>query len=417
MFFRSTLRGQKGGVLLIAFVLSLLFGGLTAQAQDRMPTQTIIENELAQAIEYIFQEDYAKADSVSSALVNRFPQHPAGYFMKGILEWKRGYYLEDFNKYNKKTLKWLKKAVDVAKKNIKKNPNDASAYFFGGGAYGYQGSVYARKKSWLKTGYAAFRGIRYLEKAIELDSTLYDVYYGSGLYHVLASHQAGVVKWIQKLLPIPSGDEQLGIRYLQLAAEKGHFTNLAALAALAMAYVYYEERYDEAIALLEPLVHRYPKNLDFSTSLINAYFYKGLTEGATDWNRLLELVHYTESYVRSRNYQLDHWWRDKLEFIAGYSFYMKGQFELAEPLLREYCTKHSKKGDSYLTGLGYLTLGKMADLRGNRQLAITFYKKVQKYEAMGNEKAIAAQLIAAPFHGEKPLIRFVGAYAELPDRP
>jgi len=404
----------------LAILLSLLFllflqnPGFT---RERSRSQTVIEDELAEAIELIFQENYSQADSVCTALIDQFPRHPAGYFMKGVLFWKQGYYMKNYDQYNKTALKWLGRAVKIAKKNIKENPNDASAYFFGGGAYGYQGSVYARRKSWLKTGYAAFRGIRYLEKAMALDSTLYDIYYGSGLYHVLASHQPGVVKWIQKLLPIPNGDEKLGIRYLKIAAEKGKFTNLAALAALAMAYVYYDERYDDAIALLEPLVRRYPRNLDFGTALINAYFYKGLTDGSINWDRLLALVQHVENYVRAQNYQLDPWWSDKLEFITGYSLYMKGQFALAAPLLKDYCDKYSKKGASYLTGLGYLTLGKMADIAGNRQLAINFYKKVQKYEAMGNEKELAAQLLLVPFRGEKPLVRFVGAYAELPDRP
>ncbi len=408
-------KGRYGIVLAVLF--SLFFLQNPGIARDRSSSQTSIEDELAEAIELIFQENYQEADSVCSSLIHQFPGHPAGYFMKGVLLWKQGYYMKNYDSFNKRALKWLGKAVKVAKKNIKENPKDASAYFFGGGAYGYEGSVYARRKSWLKTGYAAFRGIRYLEKAMQLDSTLYDIYYGSGLYHVLASHQPGVVKWIQKLLPIPSGNAELGVRYLQMAAKKGKFTNLAALAGLAMAYVYYDERYDDAIQLLEPLVERYPRNLDFNTALINAYFYKGLTEGTVNWDRLLALVHHTENYVLRRGYSLDPWWSDKLEFIAGYSLYMKGQFALAAPLLKEYCDKYSKKGASYLTGLGYLTLGKMADLAGQRQLAIRYYKKVQKYEAMGNEKQLAAQLLTAPFQGERPLVRFVGAYAELPDRP
>jgi tetratricopeptide (TPR) repeat protein len=406
----------------VAFSLVILFGTggpLTAgNPPNGSASRAIarIESRLATAIEYIFREDYAVADSICEEIIADHPDHPAGYFMKGILYWKKGYYRPNYDDYNDSTLYWLKKAIKIAKKRIKKNPQDASAYFFGGGAYGYEGSVYARRKKWLKTGYAAYRGIRFLEQSRALDSTLYDVYYGSGLYHVLASHQPGVVRWIQKLLPIPSGNAELGIRYLQIAAQKGRFTRLAALAGLAMSYIYYDNKYQEAINLLEPLVDRYPANLDFLLSLINAYFYQGLV-AETDWKRLQQLIRHTRVTLNNRNVQIDRWWLDKFNFMEGYAHFMLGHLTEAKLLLEAYTLQYSEKGESYLTALAHLTLGKIYDLEGNRSRAVQHYRKVSKYEQMGNEREIARYLLSHPYTEESAATRFRGAYAELPDRP
>jgi tetratricopeptide (TPR) repeat protein len=403
------------------FIISLfLFANFDIFAKEEPKTEQflpLIDKPLSQTIEYIFIEDYASADSVCKSIIQKYPEHPAGYFMQGIKHWRKSYFLNNYNDYNDSTLFWLKKAVKIAKNRIEDNSEDPLAYFFAGGAYGYEGSVYARRKSWISTGRAAYRGIRSLEKSMQLDSNLYDIYYGSGLYHVLASHQPGVVKWIQKILPIPEGDSNLGVSYLQLAIEKGQFTSLAAKAALALAFVYYENRYQEAIELLDPLVETYPENLDFLTSMINAHFYRELSDPVNDWDSLLKYVNQIRSVVKKKDLDFQRWWLDKFDFIEAYANYIQGDYLQAETMLTKYCNKYSKKGKSYLAGLGFLTLGKLADLNGNREQAIKFYKKVKKLENMGNEKQLAKLFIETPFQKESETTRFLGTYVDLPDRP
>jgi tetratricopeptide (TPR) repeat protein len=61
----------------------------------------------------------------------------------------------------------------------------------------------------------------------------------------------------------------------------------------------------------------------------------------------------------------------------------------AKEMLAAYCKEYPDKGDSYLTGLANLTLGKICDLQGQREQALKYYKKVSKFEQMGNEKLLA----------------------------
>ncbi len=398
--------------------LSLLFAGnLFGGKKKRANYLPLIEKSLSETIEYIFEENYSSADSVCQVLIDEYPGHPAGYFMKGIMYWRQGYFRNDYNKYNDITLSWLKKAEKIAKENIKQNPDDAIAFFFAGGAYGYEGSVYARRKSWLKTGRYAYKGIRSLEKSMQLDSSLYDIYYGSGLYHVLASHQPGAIKWIQKLLPIPTGNSQMGLDYLKVAIEKGTFTNLAAQSALAMAYVYYEKKYQNAIELLNPLVKKYPRNLDFLTTLINAYFYRELSLHTNEWQPIAKRIKQVRLIVKNKGLNFQRWWLHKFNFMEAYMQYMNGHYLIAEAMLSAYCEEYPDKGDSYLTGLAYLTLGKIYDLQGKRERAVESYKKVSKFERMGNEIQLARLFLSSPFSGEANAPFFTGAFVDLPDRP
>ena len=97
--------------------------------------------------------------------------------------------------------------------------------------------------------------------------------------------------------------------------------------------------------------------------------------------------------------------------------YMSGQYRSAEAMWSGYCEEYPDKGDSYLTGLAYLTLGKIYDLQGKRERAVESYKKVSKFERMGNEIQLARLFLSSPFSGEANAPFFTGAFVDLPDRP
>ena len=162
-------------------------------ANDKKHEFDQIQLKLSETIDWIYREDYVTADSVSQSIIDQYPESPSGYFMMAVISMKKGFYLKNYEEYNDTTMMWLKQAIDKSKKQIKIYSHDANPYFFAGGAYGYEGAIYARQKKWIKTGLSALRGIRYLETALAMDSTLYDIYFGSGLYHVVAGNQKGIV--------------------------------------------------------------------------------------------------------------------------------------------------------------------------------------------------------------------------------
>ena len=348
-------------------------------------------------------------------MVERNPDHPVGYFFKGLVSWRRSYIIKEYKSYDDEIKSQLKLAIEAADRILKEDGGNAEAFFYRGGAYGFIGTLHIRDRSWIKAGIDAIKGIRSLQKAYENDPRMYDIYYGFGLYHTVAGNSAGIVRFVQKLIPIPEANAERGMEYLRLAHEKGMYTRTAALAFLGSAYIYYEDRFQDGIDIYEPLVSRYPRCIDFWLSLANGYFYQGLTRPEGRWGKLLEIVAEVREEARRREMELLPWWENKLLFIEGYARYSLGEHEKARSILTEYSKIYPKKG-SYLTSLGELTLGKLADLAGTRENAVKHYKRALKLERFGNLEELAKHYIDEPFTGETPEWRFIGMMVDLPDR-
>lgn len=404
-------------LLSLGFVIFVTCLYSICKANDNKFDYKNIESKLAETIDWIYREDYQSADSVAQAIITQSPESPAGYFIRAVISMKKGYLLKNYEDFNDTTILWLKRAIDKSKKQVKKNSNDANAYFFAGGAYGYEGAIYARQKKWIKTGMSALRGIRYLETAMALDSTMYDIYFGSGLYHVVAGNQKGIVRFIQKLLPIPTGDAKLGFEHLNIAVDKGNFTNLAAIETMAFAHIHYSKKFGVAIKLLNSLLDRYPTSIEFYNMLVNARFYQALNYNENEWQKLKKDLFAVRNFIKDRKIDLYPWYLHKFDFMEAYIHFTEKNYTKAQLQFEGYIEQYPRKNKSYLTSLSYLMIGKIHDLQGNRKAAVAAYKKVKKHETFGNEKKLADLFIKSPYKGETFHTQSRGVLTDIPDRP
>lgn len=386
---------------------------------------TISKNAIAQeqvtpihqVIYLIFNEDYHQAEQILDSLMQATPDNPESFFYYSLIPWRQSAFVEDIKNFDKLTQRRLEKCIEVAEKLLEIEPENAVAYFYRGGAHGYLGSMYARQKRWLKTGYHAWKGTSDLEKAAELDPEMHDTYYGLGLYHVMAAHQSGIVRFIQKLLPIPNGDARKGLEYLQLAIQKGNYAPVPARSALAFAYLHFETDYQKTLDTLAPILKIHPTSTDLLIMQINALFNREFVQPANSWKEILFYLDNFEKLAVHRKMQLSDWWHSKLQFIRGYAYYSLGQYEQAEKIIAQYNAQQKSDDENYLLGVGYLTQGKMTELQGMRNSAIEYYHKAQKCREMGNLKEIAEHLQENPFNGENEQTRILGIFTELPERP
>ncbi len=372
---------------------------------------------LNRAIDFIFKEDFARAMSLLDTLIQDKPTDPTGYFFRGVSYWRESTLLAEWTQHDQLQQKWLEQCLQVTRVALKKDPHDANALLYQGGAHGFLGTMYARQKNWFKTGLHAWKGMRALEQVLELAPQNFDSYYGLGLYHVMAGHQTGVVRWLQRLLPIPTGDAARGIDALKVAAEKGKYTSTAARAALALTYLYFEHDYQQAIDILEPLSAEYSESIDFLSMLVNARFNREFTHPHGEWQALILCLDRLEEKYRLRKLTPNPWWRKKMQFMRGYAAYHLDQLDVAQDLLERYAHNYVKNGGSYLTGLSELTLGKIFDRRGQRHQAQQKYVLALQQEKLGNVAQLASYYLRHPFTRETPTWRVRGAHSELPNRP
>ena len=127
-----------------------------------------------------------------------------------------------------------------------------------------------------------------LERALQIDPTLSDAYFGIGLYHYYAAVAPAYAKVLRWLLFLPGGDREKGLAEMLDARERGEIVGGEADFQLQQVYLWYEQRPYDAIALLESLDERYPNNPIFLERIAKAEdeYLHDLDASADAWRTL-----------------------------------------------------------------------------------------------------------------------------------
>ena len=234
---------------------------------------------------------YEEAIETFRELINHYPDHPIGYFYVAAVYdlINQNYRITTFEDAYEEA---IDRAIEKGEKYLSKQPRDALAHFYLGGAYGFRGLHKVRKRQWLQVFADGYRGLRHLQISLKLRPDLYDAYYGLGLYHYWRSAMAGVLRY----LPLISDTRQKGINELRLAIEKGRYVKIECSFALAAVY-YNEARYDSALAIYDTLYARFPNDP-------SAIYMRARTlEKLGRWEEVLELSKHLLDMITSYPHQ------------------------------------------------------------------------------------------------------------------
>jgi len=141
-----------------------------------------------------------------------------------------------------------------------------------------------------------------LERALELDPSLDDAYFGIGLYHYYAAVAPIYAKLLRWLLALPGGDRVQGLAEMMRARERGAILRGEADFQLQQIYLWYEARPRDALALLESLDARYPTNplfLERIADLFDTYLHDR-DRSAEAWSTLRDRAHARRVYDAAR---------------------------------------------------------------------------------------------------------------------
>jgi tetratricopeptide (TPR) repeat protein len=235
-------------ILLITGLASLVL------AQEKTLHQLALEG-----IDYASTLQYKKAVAVFDRMIAREPENPQGHFLKSAVY----FWMFSADMHNEALGEEFKnlslEAVEVAEKRLDKDEDDIDALFYLGGAYGSLGRYYGLTKSYINAYWYGKKGMNILEDVVERDSSYWDAYLGLGIYHYLADVLPKFVKVLSFILGI-DGDRARGIRELNMAVEKGTYTQTEAMFFLGAIYTYRERDYNRAIDIWNRLLKRYPDN-------------------------------------------------------------------------------------------------------------------------------------------------------------
>jgi hypothetical protein len=268
---------------------------------------------------------------------------------------------------------------------VARNKNDADALYFLGAYYGvmagYEASVARKFFSAMRNG---SRCVEAHEKTLKIRPDYYDAYLSIGVYDYIAGSLPFGYRIMATMVGV-RGNKKRGIGRLQSIIDNNAQTADDAR-ILLVAILRNENRYDEALAVLDQLCSKYPRSyllkLERASALVTL---KRLDEAYAVFDGLLkdpvaasarDLIHYQYAEALARN--LEHK-RAAAEFTAVCQI---------------------DKGDPSLATVSRLRAAQMCDLAGNRQEAIAHYREVLARPNVYDTKQQAERGLNRPFMGK-----------------
>ncbi len=244
-----------------------------AQATDSTARlEELIDSTLAETYNYRFND----ALETTSEMISSYPEQPEGYLYRCGVYWKM---LEegcaspgDSVKRKIKTL--VDKACTLSAARVDTSRRDIRALFYYAGALVYRARYEMMKSDWLAVMSDGLKTRKLLEEAVRIDSTFYDAYSGIGAFNYYAAHIPWYLKPIALVMGI-SGNEEVGIDQLKIAARLGKYSRTEAAEFLASVVYPNKGNFGRAVKLMLDLHREYPGNLNFVRTICSTYYRMG----------------------------------------------------------------------------------------------------------------------------------------------
>ena len=226
----------------------------------------------------------------------------------------------------------------------------AEAWFYLGGSIGARAQWRALRGETLAAARDGKRIKEALERALALEPTLQDAYFGIGLYHYYAAVAPAAARMLRWLLLLPGGDR------------------VEADYQLHLVYLWYEKQAPRALELLTALAERYPHNPHFPQQIgeIEDRYLERHTASLHTWETLLERA-------RSRQVAESDMAQARAQLGVALELYHLGQLEEAIPHLRSVIDTRPRAPVG-AEAVAQLQLGYVYDRLSRRDQAVAAYR-------------------------------------------
>jgi tetratricopeptide (TPR) repeat protein len=256
----------------------------------KAPVDTVFDIQLTKILQVTFTDRYEEIQPLIDSLITANREAPAPYFFKAasLQGWMSSYRI---NKFEKEVEESVDHVIEKGKLLLEKG-DDPWVHFYLGGAYGYRGFARFRKHNWIGAYKDAKRGIGHFEKALEVDSTLYDVYLGLGSYYYWRTAKS---KFIRIIAFWMSDQRELGLDQLRFTIKHGRYAVNESIYVLLASY-FDAEQYENAMEILNMAKER--KEI---ANLTDLYFQGRLMNQFGRWAEVDSV--FNEIYHRIKDYK------------------------------------------------------------------------------------------------------------------
>lgn len=205
-------------------------------------------------------------------LEQEMPDNPLGYLLEAEAEWWRIWCASAEFKYGMTMARHHEKApgdqhyldlttmaYSLAEAGLR-TQNSAEMHLYAAMADALASRLYGLRSEYRATARVGVRARANFQAAVALDSALGDAYSGLGLYNYYVDTLSTLAKVLRFFMGIPGGSKEEGIRQLERGIQEGQLSPPLARFYLALNLENYDQKYDEALQIIGPLVNKYPEN-------------------------------------------------------------------------------------------------------------------------------------------------------------
>jgi predicted Zn-dependent protease len=227
-----------------------------------------------------------------------------------------------------------------------------------------------------------------LDRVQELDPGNVDAVAAEGLYEYYVGTFGSVTRAASRVLFGLRGDRAAGLRSLDTARRNGTYTQTEAGFFQGLFYLQFEDRPADAERILDRLRQRYPRNLYFATMAAYArQRQRRYADARQIYEAVLRQLDGTRVYGREG--------QSITRLFYGQTLMALGAYDEAWQQFVRVVQLQASESDAYPHA--YLFLGRLADLRGQRREAATYYRKVLSLPDAAGSRDAAERYLERPF--------------------
>lgn len=252
---------NKKYLLLLSTFLVVSFASINLQSQTGEPL-------ILEGIDRIYKIEFDSAEAIFDKVISDYPFDPEGYFFKAMVQWWRIYINRGTEDNDKEFFLRVDKVIEVTNNILEKDPNDAKALFYKGGAIGYRGLLRSIRSSWLNAASDGREALNLIEDASKINPENPDIIFGLGIYNYFAEFVPEKYPMLKPLMIIfPKGDRVKGLLQINQAIQNSHYARIEAENILGYINLRYEKNFNAAEIQFRNLHNKFPNNPIFEGDL------------------------------------------------------------------------------------------------------------------------------------------------------
>jgi len=280
----------------------IMYFSLSISSVNAQDTSVPIDSFVQECISLTISQKYDSAEAICKKIQTIDKHNPIGYLLlAATIQSKMMDYETD--RWENAFHENIDKTIALCRHRLSQNRLDAWSHFCLGSAFCYKSFYLGKQHHLFQSLKFATRGIKELNQAVKLDSTMYDAYFAIGTYKYWKSRKIQFLTW----LPFIKDERKTGIMMIQRTIEQGKFSKYAALNGLSWIYLD-AGRIEDAISAAMSGLRDFPGSRFFLWCVADSYFKKQDYENAqVYYQKILDSIltephnnHYNEILSRQK---------------------------------------------------------------------------------------------------------------------